>query len=479
MKLFSDAEELVLPTPKVGDTNFDNVNMEVVDSDIEALENHVDAYVSVSNVYEEVSSEAFNFIDKKNYTLFNEYMNVISKNLGIKNVPVVSTEAVAILPTVALNHHIALEGFIGDMWEKVKALFTKIYNGIKEFFKKHFTRIGSLKKKLNNLKEVLTETDKDLKQLNLEKIPSAIASKFPYSGQVDETVVVKATEICGLAIAALEVTNKEATKLATRDILSKDFVAKVKTLKEQIAANSDKIAENDSKKVGGLAGLRKEGRATNAELNKENKSLSEMNKDNKEELDDAQSTLNSAIDANSSSIFDDKEFVTAKKEMATYVKRVEEAFSKLAKKPIPGGKIISEVKVTNEDGISLEFETNKDTPDSVALGGKNGLLKLVNAAISNLETMEKATDNYTKVNDTIMENLNAVDKLIAELDKVSGNEAYAKYKKILQNKVKERLKLMQTFFTNYNKVNKTLIGVVADTCDGVVAYSVASLKHFG
>lgn len=479
MKLFSSAEELDLPTPKVETGDSDDVNMEVVDSDIEALENHVDAYVSVSNVYEEVSSEAFSFVDKKNYTLFNEYMNVISKNLGIKNVPVVSTEAIAILPTVALNHHIALEGFIGDMWAKVKALFVKIYEGIKAFFKKHFTRLGSLKKKLNNLKEVLTDTDKDLKQLNLENIPSAISSKFPYSGMVDEAVVIKATEISGLAIAALEVTNKEATKLASRDILSKDFVAKVKTLKEQIAANSSKIAENDSKKVGGLGVLKKENRLNNKELNKENESLSAMNKDNKAEVEDAEGTLGNIVNSNIDSTFDDTEYLAAKKEMAAYVKRVEQAFTKLTGKPIPGGKTVKEVKVTGEDGITLEFDTNKDEPSSVSLGAKNGLLKLVTASIQNLETMEKATDNYTKVNDTIMNNLDAVDKLIAELDKVSDNKDYAKYKKVLQNKVKERLKLMQTFFTNYNKVNKTLIGVVADTCDGVVAYAVASLKHFG
>ena len=53
----------------------------------------------------------------------------------------------------------ALEGFIGDMWNKIKEIFRKIYDSIKEFFKKYFTRLGRLKNKISNLIEVLGEEE--------------------------------------------------------------------------------------------------------------------------------------------------------------------------------------------------------------------------------------------------------------------------------------------------------------------------------
>lgn len=478
MKLYSD-ETVELKTSKP-ETPCDLNTLDNFDNDLSSLDEHMVAYESLTTVYDQVSAESFNFIDKKNYTLFNEYIKVVTLNLDVKNPPVVSLEAIEILPTAALNHHLALEGFIGTMWDKVKTLFKKIYDSVKQFFTNHFTKLGRLKKKLANLKEVLGETDKDLKQVSLETVPSSLVSKFPYSGTINEDTIAKSAEVTKLILSVLEVTNKEAIDLASRDILSKDFVAKVKSLKEKIADIGNKVDENNEGKVTGLAKFGKDGRTVNKAIKEDNKNLESLKKEASSELEDEKGKLGEVVSNkdNMDATLDDREFEVAKKEMTNYIKRVEESFGKLVNKPITGGKILKEVKVTKDDGIELSFDTEKDTPSDVSLGSKTSLVKMIDTVIGTLDSMEKVTNNYTKVNDVIMKNLDTVDKLVNDLDKVTGaNEAA--YKKILQNKVRERLKMMQTFFSTYNKINKGLMGMVTDIGDGVVAYTIVSLKHFG
>lgn len=476
MKLYDNEQQVIVTTnlPKEESNEVDTF-----DSDIKSLDEHIIAYESLTNVYGEVSVESFCFVDKNNYTLFNEYMRVITRNLDVKSIPVVSLEAIELLPTAALNHHLALEGFIGSMWDKVKKLFVKIYEAIKAFFSRHFTRIGRLKKKLENLKEVLNETPKDLKQVNLDTVPSSLTSKFPYSGTISETTVERTIETAKLLVEILEVANKEGTELANRDILSKDFVAKVKSLKEKMGTIQGKIVDNESKKSGKFFRSEEE-KKNDAAIKNDNKNLQEMSKQTRAELKEEEGKLSDVVGdkGNAGAEFDDKDFELAKKEMSQFVKKLEEGFKRIVNKPITGGKTLKGVKVTTEDGIELEFDTDKDTPSDVTLGGKAGLSKMVDGVLSILTDMEKITTNYSKVNDTVMKNLDTVDKLVGDLDKVTGaNEAA--YKKILQNKVKERLKLMQTFFKEYNRVNRELMKHVADTGDGVVAYTVVSLKYFG
>ena len=85
---------------------------------------------------------------------------------------------------------------------------------------------------------------------------------------------------------------------------------------------------------------------------------------------------------------------------------------------------------------------------------------------------------YNQNGYTIMKNLDTVDKLIKDIDG-SNVASLGKYKSVLQNKVKERLKLMQSFFSTYNKVNKNLFTIVMDTLDGNVEYTMVCLKNFG
>lgn len=479
MKLYTEEKTVALEAiEKLVESKVEDI--ERLDQDIESLESHVNAYVSVATVHEAVAEESFNFVDKKNYVLFNEYIKNISKDLGIKQVPVVSLEALETLPGLVVNHDLALEGFLGSLWDKVKTLFKKIYDGVKAFFVKHFTRMGRLKKKLENLKEVLAETDKDIKQINLDKVPGPISKAFPFEGDISTDTVNKMLDVVKGVINVLNVTNKDAIALAGKDVLDKDFVATVKGLKDQIAANKDKIADNESNKTTGLKGMYGKGRANNKELKEENKTLSQLNKAKSGEVADKEEQLRDTVNSreNMAAVFDDKNFETAKREMSAYYTDVAKAFKAIEGKPIPGGKMLKEAKVS-EDGIELEFDENKDEPNSVSLGSRDQLSKLVSTMLSSLGEMEKATDNYSKVNDAIMKNIDTVDSLMKELDKVSGNTDYQAYKAVLEKKVRERLKLMQKFFTGYNKISKNLIDVVATVGDGVVEYGVSSLKHFG
>lgn len=454
--------------------------IDTLDKDFTSLENHVNAYVSVGIVHEAVAEESFNFLDKKNYVLFNEYIKTITKDLGLKSVPVVSTEAITELPGLVVNHDLALEGFLGSLWDKVKTLFKKIYESVKAFFTKHFTRMGRLKKKLENLKEVLKETDKDIKQLNLDKVPGPISKAFPFEGVITEDTVKTSLDIVKGVINVLSVTNKDAVALAGKDVLDRDFVAKVKALKDQVSANKDKIDENNSNKTGGLKSLYGEGKANNKQLKEDNKTLSQINKEKSSEIASKEGELKATVSSkeNIEAMLEDKSFEVAKREMSAYYTEVAKAFKAIEGKPIPGGKMLKEAKIT-EDGIELNFDENKDEPNSVSLGSKNSLTGLVDTMLSSLDELEKATNGYSKVNDAIMKNMDTVDSLMKDLDKVTDNPNYQAYKSVLEKKVRERLKYMQKFFTEYNKISKNLIEVVASVGDGVVAYGVSSLKHFG
>ena len=257
-------------------------------------------------------------------------------------------------------------------------------------------------------------------------------------------------------------------------------MAKVKALKDQVSANKDKIDENNSNKTRGIKSLYGEGRANNKQLKEDNKTLSQINKEKSSEIASKEGELKSTVSSkeNIEAMLEDKSFEVAKREMSAYYTEVAKAFKAIEGKPIPGGKTLKEAKIT-EEGIELVFDENKDEPSSVSLGSKARLTDLVDTMLSSLDELEKATNGYSKVNDAIMKNMDTVDSLMKDLDKVTDNPNYQAYKSVLEKKVRERLKYMQKFFTEYNKISKNLIEVVASVGDGVVAYGVSSLKHFG
>lgn len=486
MKLFDQVQD---PKPKMGDvvritTEDDSLEPESKSIDLQVSEfnKHVAAFNSLNVIDEQIASENFNFIDKGNYVLYNEYIKSITSNLNMGYIPVVSQEAVETLPMTVLNHQIALEGFIGDMWNKIKEIFRKIYDSIKEFFKKYFTRLGRLKNKISNLIEVLGETDKDLQKPNLDKVPGGLATKYPFKGDIDSGVISEVYNNLAILINSFDEINAKAEAFANKDILEKDFVAKIIKLKNEIGDANNKIGQNKEEQDK-LGSVKKhlpftEDKAKNKELNNENKSLEKEAQSKANEVENKKDDIKGIVDKESDIDLDDKKSEEAKKEFLAFLKTLENALSKVKGKPMIKGKIIKEVKVSEDSGIELEMDDDKETPNSVRLDDKASLIRILKIVLEGINQSEKLTTVYGKINDKIMDNMNAVDKLINDLNKIPEG-SLGKYQKLLNNKVKVRLNLAKTFFNNYNKICKNMLEMMMDTGDGVVEYSVLSLKNFG
>lgn len=485
MKLFDQVQD---PKPKMGDvvritTEDDSLEPESKSIDLQVSEfnKHVAAFNSLNVIDEQIASENFNFIDKGNYVLYNEYIKSITSNLNMGYIPVVSQEAVETLPMTVLNHQIALEGFIGDMWNKIKEIFAKIYKSIQEFFKKYFTRLGRVKNKINNLIEVLGETDKDIVKTRLDKVPGGLASKFPVSGEIDVNTIAEVFMSVDDLIGSFGEINKKAEAFANKDVLDKDFVANIIKLKDQINSADNKINENNANKKSytELNDTTLKGTYDhNKPLNAENKSLEKQAKDNANKVADSKGAINDITSKEGDLDNDDKKGEEAKREFASFIRSLGDVLNKVKGKPLIKGKIIKEVKVDEESGIEIETDENKETPNGVVLEDKATLIKLLKSVLEGIIEAEKLSTIYGKINDKIMENLNKVDKLINDINKIP-EENLGKYKKLLNNKVKVRLNMAKTFFNNYNKICKNVLEMMMDCADGVVEYSVLSLKHFG
>lgn len=485
MKLFDQVKE---PKPKMGDvvqyaTEDETTDIEsaTIDQQVAEFNNHVKAFNSLNVIDEQIANENYNFIDKGNYILYNEYIKSVTSNLNMKYVPVISQETINTLPTTALNHHIALEGFIGDMWNKIKEIFSKIYNTIKEFFKKYFTRLGRIKNKISNLIEVIGETNKDIAKSRLDKVPGGLANKFPVSGEIDINVISEAVLSVETLLASFGEVNKKAEAFANKDVLDKDFVANISKLRESIDSNNAKMSENNDKKGSYTDFNGKSIRQTmkeNSALNKENSSLEKEAKDSANKIADSKETISKITAGESDDETEDKKGEEARREFESFIRSLADVLNKVKGKTLVKGKIIKEVKVNPESGIEIETDEEKETPNGIILEDKATLLKLLKSVLENITEAEKLSTVYGKINDKIMDNLNKVDKIINDINKVP-EENLGKYKKVLNNKVKKRLNMAKTFFNNYNKICKNVLEMALDSADGVVDYSVLSLKHFG
>ena len=485
MKLFDQVKG---PKPSLGDvvritTEDDSTEVEsvTIDQQVDEFNKHIKAFNSLNVIDEQISQENFNFIDKGNYVLYNEYIKSVTSNLNMGYIPVLSQETVNTLPTTALNHHIALEGFIGDMWKKIKEIFSKIYESIKAFFTKYFTRLGRVKNKITKLLEVRGETNKDIQKTRLDKVPGGLANKYPVSGEIDINVISETYLALDTLLNSFGEINKKAEAFASKDVLDKDFVANIMKLKESINADNDKMSENNDNKKSYLefnGTSLNETRKHNSGLNKENKSLEKDAKDKANQVADGKEKIAGIVGGESDLDMDDKKGEEAQREFTSFVKSLADVLNKVKGKMLVKGKVIKEVKVDETSGIEIESEEEKETPTGIVLEDKATLIKLLKAVLEGINEAEKLSTIYGKINDKIMDNLNKVDKLINDINKVP-EENFGKYKKLLNNKVKVRLNMAKTFFNNYNKICKNVLEMAMDSADGVVEYSVLSLKHFG
>lgn len=459
--------------PSVNFTAVEDVTLsEEIDGDLISLEEHMLVHDSLTTVKTSTESNSFNFLDNTNKVLFNEYISSLTRNLGVNLDNAIATESIMAMEHSVKHHQLALEGIVANIWNSIKRMFTKIGGAIKEFFKRHFTRLGVVKKRLDNLQKSLEKTDKDIKQITVDKIPGKINSAFPYEGSVNESSVKESIELAKKVSNVIKVVNEDAHKTAKKSVMNKDFVARIKAFTDEAKEAGDSIKEQSLMEKGKDLVSRNK-----SETYKNNEKMSTI-KENAERIkEDMEGELSE--NASGDELTEETGSAEAKKELQEYFSKIAEALEPLKGKKLPGGKVLEKAEVSENSGIELEFDTVKDKPSDLGLGSRTSILSMVKDCLKVIEGMEKTGDEFGKVNDMILDNINTVDKLITELDKLSGNVDAPKYKKKLEFQVKERLAIMRNFFTNYNKINKNFMSMVLDVSEGVIVYSTTSMKHFG
>lgn len=450
----------------------------LLDNDFKQLTNNIRAYKSLSIVNETITLENYSLIDKHNYVIYNEYIKAITSNLDMEYIPIIAQETVELLPTVALNHHIALEGFLADLWNKIKSIFKSLYEKIKQLFVSYFTRFGRLERRLNNLKEVLeelSEKETDLKQTTVEKVPSSLKKKYPFDNSIELVEIEKVFDNSKLLYDSFKSTLEISKEFANKDIIDKEFIDAIKRLKDKSEKLKENKEEAETKKKESFP-LTKPYKEAKSELKSINNELKETEK----ELADKEGKLNNIV-GNESNLADlsesDKKFEIIKKEFEEYLKSISEILEKVKGKELAGGKIIKEIKLTKDD-VEVETDEANNNIETLILSSKSDLLKLISASLDILPDLKKTIEASGSINDFIYKNIDAVDKLISSADK-STDEITGKYKTLLQNKVKQRLAMLKGFFSLYNKVNKLANDALTESLEGHVDYATICLKYYG
>lgn len=436
-----------------------------LDDDFASLEEYTNSYISVSTVFEHLLDKPIDFLDSGNYVLYNEYIKNITKNLNVRSpVLLISQESLINMPSVAVNRKLALEGFVGDMWASIKAFFTRIYEGIKKFFSGIFTRMGRMKKKLINLESVLAKTDKNLKQVHLDKVPGGLSSMYPVEGNVTFEVVNEVFRNTVAGSKALVSVNNAAKKLANEDVLDSNFVAEIKGLRataQQEAPKEDTGKDKDPKGDGkSMADVAKQAEP----VGKESEAIAIGDKESNDGITNSDGDTEGEIKAMAS--------------FKAFTQELLKTLEPLKGKKLPKGKVISEIKAEEGSGLDITITTESGSPSGLDMGAKPELIKLIKESKGILDEVERVSKLYTEVNDTIFKNLDKIDRITKDIDAMKI-ESLGKYRAVLQKKVKVRLGLLKTFFKDYNEVNKNFFGMTVDAIEGNIQYTVTSLKYFG
>lgn len=435
------------------------------------LDNHLRAYDSVQTVYSEIAAESLTFVDTKNVVLFNEYMRQLQHNFGIAP-QTVSPVALESMSGITVNYELSLEGWMGDMWKKIKTFFAKIYQSIKDFMAKHLTRLGRLKNKLNNIQTVAKESTKDLAQAQMNEVPSGLASKFKGFDSISESVVLKLSKTTTVMVAELQQISAAGADAAKNGILDSNFITEIKKLKE-VALNATKQIEANKEQKSKL-GVFKD-RKERSQINEDNKTLTEVSKAAQDNADQGDAdVVQAGVDGGDPESDQDKKGQDIYKK---YLKTVVDSLDKFKGEKMVGGKTVSKVEVSSDNELTVEFDEEGEPAENITLTNKEGVKNLCSQALEMIEAAEKQSESFAKTNDEIMKQLQAVDNLIADIDR-NAPERYGKYRAVLDKKIRTRLNMMKVLFRSYNQVGKNFFDISLLTGDVVVDYCVICLKNF-
>ena len=135
------------------------------------------------------------------------------------------------------NSRIALEGvgeFLKNLYEKIKAALKNMWTKIKEFWNKHISTLGRVKKALEAMKTKVTSSSGKIKgSSQMEEAPSSLVNAFAGKGAINTTAIDKFIK-AHVAMVALAADTSEKisdlNKVATAKVNSFDVVTALNKL---------------------------------------------------------------------------------------------------------------------------------------------------------------------------------------------------------------------------------------------------------
>lgn len=438
---------------------------EMIQSDSDTLFACSRAYSKVLKLSNNIASENYSLITQKNYEFYNDYLKSIAENTGV-SIPLVRKEAFENLNEVFINRSLALEGFISAIWEKIKHVFTVIADKVKEFFKKYFTRMGRLKNRIANVIKVIEGTNKDLDTLTIDKNISKIAKVFP-EDEITLNVLKSYIQNTKAYLDSMNAIQQSITDIVKSDIIPDEYIEELRGLIEnQKAIDAEKSTTEKPMSTADKAAL--------------DKIPSDKEVEEKEETKEEDIQVGSAIknktDEKEPTEEDDKLYIS--KHVNSFNKAVGDIVKEITNKKIATG-VTAELE-TNRDIYSIKFTSPVKTKyRSLALGTKQELLDMLGVMQSFIEENDKYSKAYINNLAEFDKSIQKIGRTIVTIDRLeAGNKDLSKHKRFASNVVRPSLIKFKEIFVQYNKIFNHVFEVNATLADGVVEYSVVSLKHF-
>lgn len=451
------------------------------EQDMHSLKNMVEGYCTAQELYSSVANEAYMLVDDKNKSLYNAYTALLADKLGVSMPALksISTESLEGAEGISVNHDIALEGFIGNLWEKIKSFFKKIYESIKAFFTKHFTRLGRVKKSLENLKSVLAKTEKAMVPPQELNYTGSLLKRYAGYGTININTVSESLSNISLLTGTIKGINNVAKDMANSGMVDREFFKRFIAVAKSSAVASAKKEDIDKETPGvGASILSSKNRELRSEKKKESQKLGDI-VNNVDKVGYAMGgKMNEIAEQDAGS--DDENLKAARDQMDRFMKVIVDCFKGIVNLTLVSGKVIRKAVVTEKFELEVDMSSDAEPANGVTPSGKGPLITLVDFALVTVNRVEKDMKDYGQINDIIMKNLTTIDSLISDLDspEKTKDEGTAKVRKVMNTQIRERLMLMQRFFSAYNKVGKNILELSMESCEGTVDYCLLSLKYF-
>jgi hypothetical protein len=439
----------------------------------QALERHTAAYDAACEVSESLAHESMTGEGVVSPSLTRAYVRSLCVQLGLDYE---RDYRVSMESRSFESGSLALEGFIGDLWHKIMSFFASLFKSAQEFYGKNITKLGRLGKSLENIETALKQTNADLHGDASPEYSGSLLKKCAGHSQVDLKTITELVDSCNTFCAGMREIVAGAKRLADVGLVDANFIRETKELKEM--ALKATASKNDTKaERPGLikSAFNKDERADRRQLNAQAKTFAEISKSAHDEAGarDAEIEKSSKLDMGSEEANNE----AGKKGFELFLNLAKESMQKVVDKTFVEGNKIIAVKTTDAGSLEVELDKSPKEATGVTLAKRAALIKLVRSTSEMLKATDDAMKGFGPVNDKINKGLDAIDRLVKDIDKIDPVK-YGRYRNALQQRFRVRLSLSRNFFSTYNKIGKNCLDYSVKTAEAVVDYSALSMKHF-